>query len=256
MKKRTVLILTLVLGMLLGTFSCVAADTPSPFFGSNDTDFGSFTVPIPDYYKPDKQKGVYGYIENENEGALLLISTTASGSITKSSFSSKKGEYLDTIIAKLGTLKRTSLQDMTVAGCPAVAGDYQTSKGLMRAVLVFNESEKEMLLLACIVTEGAVYGDYMADFEFCVNGVTLAGGTAGGADGVTLANFNKITTSMTYADVCKLFGKEGTLLSEADIGIAAYKTSIYTWTDSTGIANATITFQGGKVSIKSQFGLK
>lgn len=76
------------------------------------------------------------------------------------------------------------------------------------------------------------------------------------SDGVTLENFNKIDSSMTYEDVCALFGKEGELLSEVDIGIAGYETQMYAWYDWTGIFNCTVMFQGGYETSKSQFGLE
>lgn len=73
---------------------------------------------------------------------------------------------------------------------------------------------------------------------------------------VTLENFEKITTDMTYEDVCDLFQKEGTILSEVDIGEDEYKTQIYYWYDDTGVANCNITFQGGYMVSKAQVGLK
>lgn len=73
---------------------------------------------------------------------------------------------------------------------------------------------------------------------------------------VTLENFGKINSSMTYEDVCQLFGKEGTLDSEVDIGDSEYITQIYHWYDNTGVANCTITFQGGYMIAKAQVGLK
>ena len=76
------------------------------------------------------------------------------------------------------------------------------------------------------------------------------------SNGVTLENFNKIDGSMTYEDVCALFGEEGELLSEVDIGIAGYETQLYAWYDWTGIYNCTITFQGGYEVSKSQIGLE
>ncbi len=74
------------------------------------------------------------------------------------------------------------------------------------------------------------------------------------SDLVTLENFNKINSSMTYEDVCKLFGKDGTLDSEVDL--AGIKTQMYHWYDITGIANCNVTFQNGMMTAKSQIGLK
>lgn len=73
-------------------------------------------------------------------------------------------------------------------------------------------------------------------------------------DLVTLENFNKIDSSMSYDDVCALFGKEGTLDSEVDI--AGIVTQIYHWNNKTNLFNCTVTFQNGKMVAKTQIGLK
>lgn len=75
---------------------------------------------------------------------------------------------------------------------------------------------------------------------------------------ITLEEFNRIETGMTYEQVTDIIGGEGTVLSEADItGNPEYKTTIYTWEGSGSLgANANVTFQGGKVVSKAQFGLK
>ena len=75
---------------------------------------------------------------------------------------------------------------------------------------------------------------------------------------ISLEEFNKIKTGMTYEEVCDIVGGEGTLGSSVDVGVGdEYKTEIYQWTGSGTIgANANVTFQGGKVMSKAQVGLK
>jgi hypothetical protein len=75
---------------------------------------------------------------------------------------------------------------------------------------------------------------------------------------MSLAEFNKIQTGMTYQEVQDIVGGEGTLSSSVDIGMGSeYKTEIYQWTGDGSIgANANVTFQGGKVMSKAQIGLK
>ena len=75
---------------------------------------------------------------------------------------------------------------------------------------------------------------------------------------ISLEEFNKIKTGMTYEEVCAIIGGEGTLSSSVDVGIGAeYKTEIYQWTGHGSLgANANVTFQGGKVISKAQIGLK
>ena len=77
-------------------------------------------------------------------------------------------------------------------------------------------------------------------------------------DSISLEEFNKIETGMSYKEVCDIVGGEGTLGSSVDAGIGnEYKTEIYQWTGDGSIgANANVTFQGGKVVSKAQLGLK
>lgn len=75
---------------------------------------------------------------------------------------------------------------------------------------------------------------------------------------ISMAEFNAIETGMTYAEVVEIIGSEGEVLSEVDVGIGEeYKTTIYMWEGEGSMgANANITFQGGVVTAKAQFGLK
>lgn len=73
---------------------------------------------------------------------------------------------------------------------------------------------------------------------------------------VTYANFEKIENGMTYEQVVEIFGVDGKVLSEVDMGDVEYKTTMYYWYDDTGIANCNITFQGGVVIAKAQIGLQ
>ena len=75
---------------------------------------------------------------------------------------------------------------------------------------------------------------------------------------ITLAEYNQIETGMTYFQVCDIIGGYGEVLSEVDLGIGSeYATEMYMW-EGEGMAgaNANVTFQGGKVTAKAQFGLE
>lgn len=67
--------------------------------------------------------------------------------------------------------------------------------------------------------------------------------------------FQQIRNGMTYRQVEKIIGKEGTLLSS--YGEGEHNTFIMQWNGYGSIgANATVTFQNNKVISKAQFGLK
>lgn len=70
---------------------------------------------------------------------------------------------------------------------------------------------------------------------------------------VSLSEFEAIENGMTLEQVERIIGGEGQLMSSAGAGEVA--TELYTW-DGNGLgANANVTFQGGKVVGKAQFGL-
>lgn len=74
---------------------------------------------------------------------------------------------------------------------------------------------------------------------------------------ISLEEFNKIETGMTYEQVKEIVGSDGTLTSDVSVGDEKYHTQIYMWYGNkiTG-GNANITFQNGKVVGKAQVGLK
>ena len=72
--------------------------------------------------------------------------------------------------------------------------------------------------------------------------------------GLTLENFNKIETGMTYEMVVALFGAPGEVQMELDMGSPEYRTVNYQW--GSGFEYCAITFQGDKVAMKMQIGLK
>jgi ribosomal protein L37E len=72
--------------------------------------------------------------------------------------------------------------------------------------------------------------------------------------GVTMANFNKIKTGMTYSEVVKILGSEGEVMSENEM--AGYKTEMYQWQGDSFVSNMNAMFQNRKLISKAQFGLK
>jgi hypothetical protein len=95
-----------------------------------------------------------------------------------------------------------------------------------------------LLLIACIITLAClgIAGVWQSD------------------SGVTLANFNRVETGMTYAEVSEIFGGPGDLSMETEL--AGTKMEVYSWRAKMGFGNATISFTDGRVASKVQFGLK
>jgi Beta-lactamase inhibitor (BLIP) len=74
---------------------------------------------------------------------------------------------------------------------------------------------------------------------------------------VTKEKFEQIKDGMTYEEVVKIIGAEGTLVSETGEKGTATHTAIYEFEgDGSFGANANFTFQGGKLINKAQFGIE
>ena len=70
----------------------------------------------------------------------------------------------------------------------------------------------------------------------------------------TFEKFEKVQNGMTYDEVVQIMGYDGTLMS--DVGDDTYNIKMYYWYGKDGVSNTTISFDNGKVSGKSQIGLK
>jgi Domain of Unknown Function with PDB structure (DUF3862) len=87
--------------------------------------------------------------------------------------------------------------------------------------------------------------------------VSEAQDTSSFTPGVTMANYNRLKTGMTYAQVVAILGKEGTELSSSEIG--GTRGAMYMWKGD-GLsklagANMNAMFENGKLVSKAQLGL-
>lgn len=71
--------------------------------------------------------------------------------------------------------------------------------------------------------------------------------------GVTMANFSKLSTGMTYEQVVEILGEHGEEISSNEI--AGIRTVMYMWEGGSMGANMNAMFQNDKMMQKSQFGL-
>lgn len=71
---------------------------------------------------------------------------------------------------------------------------------------------------------------------------------------ITLEEFEKIETGMSYNDIVDIVGCEPKVLSESEI--MGIKSTMYMYYGKDHISNANITVQDGKVKSKSQLGLR
>lgn len=71
---------------------------------------------------------------------------------------------------------------------------------------------------------------------------------------VTMDEFMQIETGMSYDDVVKIIGFDGTLNTQVDLFNDGDKTEIYEWKNA--MSGVVITFQGGVVTTKTQHGLE
>jgi hypothetical protein len=86
--------------------------------------------------------------------------------------------------------------------------------------------------------------------------IALAGCSAGEGS-ITKEEFDQIKTGMTYEQVVKIVGSEGVQAAESGDPKSKEYTTIYDFSGSGEIgANASFTFQGGKLITKAQTGLQ
>lgn len=78
------------------------------------------------------------------------------------------------------------------------------------------------------------------------------------ATGVTMANYNRLQTGMTYAQIVQILGKEGEKISElGGSETGGDKIVMYQWNgDAGGDAKLNAFFKNGKLDKKFQFELK
>lgn len=72
--------------------------------------------------------------------------------------------------------------------------------------------------------------------------------------GITMSNYDRLKTGMTYKQVAEILGKDGIELSSNEI--AGIKTAMYQWQGESLGANMNAMFQSGKLISKAQSGLK
>lgn len=82
----------------------------------------------------------------------------------------------------------------------------------------------------------------------------------GSADHISKAQYDQITDGMSYSEVAKIVGKEGTESASSTVpGVPGFsgetKIKMYAWKNSNG-SNALLTFQNDKLTMKAQAGLK
>lgn len=122
-----------------------------------------------------------------------------------------------------------------------IAAEYDFDNG---ALYLRNESENILLT----VLKGRILFSAYETYEYSGNNPPT----------ISLEEFNAIRTGMTYQEVYDIIGSQGQVLSEVDLGMGdEYYTVVRQWDGEGSLgANANITFQGGKVTAKAQFGLE
>lgn len=163
------LIAVLVLCLLFSGFTRIENKTPNAFHGSEETTFGGFTVPVPDYYE-SAGDGTYEYSEDGwGSSAILVIRTDEAASMKAQDFEN----VLDSMVVKK---ERTAYEEVTLAGCQAAMADYAGKNGeSIRAALLFDKNGRELLFLGCLVESSASYKGYFDDYMTMLGGISLGG---------------------------------------------------------------------------------
>ena len=72
--------------------------------------------------------------------------------------------------------------------------------------------------------------------------------------GITMDNFNKLESGMSYEEIVAILGAEGEIMSETEVG--GIKTAMYMWDANSFGANMNVMVQDDALISKAQFGLK
>lgn len=84
--------------------------------------------------------------------------------------------------------------------------------------------------------------------------ILMVGCSIGEKTEITLADFEKIKTGMTYEEVVSIFGVKGEQLSENNV--SPVSTTIYVWEGNGRVDQVTLVFQDNKLIHKQQMGLE
>ncbi len=144
-----------------------------------------------------------------------------------------------------------------------VPEDWEDTKNaLLETAVAANEliPEEESAVITLYLQDGegnilaSILGDKLSD-SF---NSSSPGNATDNPNTITLEEFNAIKTGMDYQEVFDIVGGRGEILSEVDLGLGdEYVTIMFTWKGEGSFgANANVTFQGGKVTTKAQFGLE
>ena len=124
--------------------------------------------------------------------------------------------------------------------CPVCKRALKGRHGCLMTILIF-------LILVC--GGFAISMNMNSSLQKSVSGVNDE------SEYITLDEYNKIDTGMTYDEVKEIVGSEGTVSSQVESN--GYKIVIITWYgNGTAGSNANVTFTNDSVSGKAQVGLK
>lgn len=129
------------------------------------------------------------------------------------------------------------------AASNSLSEDFSES-GIKNIILQLVDSEDTIMLT--ILNGKTSYSKYET-FDYSDNPPTIS-----------LEEFNAIQTGMNLQEVTDIVGSPGTMISEVDLGMGyEYRTVMFQWDGEGSLgANANVTFQGGEVISKAQFGLE
>lgn len=136
----------------------------------------------------------------------------------------------------------TICEDFTAAS--ELLHENYSESGIKSIVLQLIDA-KDVIMLT-VVNGKASYIKYET-FDYTKNPPTIS-----------LEEYNAIRTGMNLQEVTDIVGSPGTMISEVDLGLGyEYRTVMFQWDGEGSLgANANVTFQGGEVISKAQFGLE
>lgn len=130
--------------------------------------------------------------------------------------------------------------DSRATVCPVCKRSLKKNHGCLFGILVF------LIIVSSTIT---IALNMNSSIQKSVSGVEDS------SEYITLEEYNKIDTGMTYEEVKEIVGSAGTISSQVESG--GYKIIIITWYgNGTAGSNANVTFTNNSVTAKAQIGLQ
>lgn len=139
-----------------------------------------------------------------------------------------------------------------ILGLPILACGGCMVVGFIAAPEVAREMERTAEEMQAELDAGPSFDEIMQETAQGMSDALSAGGESP-SKGVTMDQFSRVQTGMTYREVVAILGEPTQQLSQVEV--AGQRSAMFSWDGEGFGANCNVTFSNGQVMAKAQFGL-